>query len=203
MPAQLDPAAARRLLRQLWPTSLNHPRAVAPLAAGLLLSLMACSADEPATDETTSTCSLLPREEVATALALPGQSADDLELRGGDYDPTLDGTRTDSEESGPLLNECTAGDPAVATVRVTSLLDDSSAGSDQDVVGASCDEFEPFPDSVDAVGGTCLAVSTEARGRWGDQRILVQIYRASGQQASDRLIVADIAQRFAEAAASV
>lgn len=167
------------------------------LAAGLSLSVSACSDDEPApVDDTTATCDLLPRDAVAAALALPGQSADDLRLTGGDFDPTLDGTRPDGEESGPLVNECTAGDPSVATVRVTSLVDTSAVETAQDVVGTSCDELEPFPDTTEAVGGTCLAVSTEARGRWADSRITVQLYRVAGQQPTDRAAVINIAQGF-------
>lgn len=166
------------------------------LATGLAMSLSACTETKPSPDDTTATCDLLPRDDVAAALALPGQSADDLQLTGGDFDPALDGTRPDGEESGPLVNECTAGDPSVATVRVTSLVDTSPAGTATEVVGNSCEDVEPFPDSIDAVGGTCLAVSTEARGRWDDSRITVQLYRVAGQQPTDRDAVTDIAQGF-------
>lgn len=177
-------------------------RVAAAMAAGLLLTLAACNGSSPDDEpEATSTCDLLPRQEVADALALPGQDADDLETTGTDYDP-------DSAGAGADANECTAGDPAVATIRVVSIKatpKEVATDSDEEIVGTPCTDFEPLPDSVDAVGGTCLTVSTEVRGRWDDKRITVQLYRTAGKQPSDRDVVIDIADRFhtaAEAAAS-
>lgn len=171
--------------------------------AGLVLPVAACTSGGDSQAETVSTCDLLPRTQVAAALALPGQSADDLELSGGDYDPKLDGTSPADAEIGPLFNECLAGDPSVATIRVTSLVQDAAAGTVQDVVGNQCSDLEPFPDAVDAVGGTCLGLSTEARGRWQDQRIVVQLYRVAGPQASDRTAVTEIAERYSQALANL
>lgn len=178
---------------------LSRRGGVAVLAAGLLLTLVACdgsSSDD--TNEATSTCELLPRQEVADALALPGQDADDLETTGTEYDP-------ESAGSGSDANECTAGDPAVATIRVVSIKAtpaEVAATSDEEIVGTPCTDFEPLPDSVDAVGGTCLTVSTEVRGRWDDKRVTVQLYRAAGKQPTDRDLVVDIADRFHAAAES-
>jgi hypothetical protein len=169
------------------------------MAAGLLLTLSACDGSSPdEKTEGTSTCALLPRQEVADALALPGQDADDLEMTGTDFD-------SDSAGAGPDANECTAGDPAVATIRVVSIkatAKEAATESDEEIVGTQCTDFEPLPDSVDAVGGTCLAVSTEVRGRWDDDRVTVQLYRAVGKQPSDRDVVIDIAARFHAASES-
>jgi hypothetical protein len=160
--------------------------------ASLLLATAACdgSSDDP--PEATSTCDLLPRDEVAAALALPGQDADDLEMSGTDFDPASAGAGADA-------NECTAGDPAVATIRAVSIKATSAENateSDEEIVGSPCRDFQPLPDSVDAVGGTCLTVSTEVRGRWGDDRVTVQLYRVAGEQPADRDTVIDIAQKF-------
>lgn len=170
---------------------LSH-RSIAAAAATLVLLLSACDGSSPDDVEATSTCDLLPKDEVAAALALPGQDADDLELTGTDYDPASAG-------SGADANECTAGDPAVATIRAVSILatpDEKATESDEEIVGTPCTDFEPLPESVEAVGGTCLTVSTEVRGRWDDKRVTVQLYRAKGKQPGDRDAVIDIAQRF-------
>jgi hypothetical protein len=165
-------------------------------AVGVLFATAACGGSSDDAPRATSTCDLLPRDEVAAALSLPGQGADDLEMTGTEFDPTSAGAGADA-------NECTAGDPAVATIRAVSIKATSAENaseSDEVIVGSPCRDFEPLPDSVDAVGGTCLTVSTEVRGRWDDDRVTVQLYRAAGEQPTDRDTVIDIAQRFHDAA---
>ncbi len=195
----LPPAVTDRLeYSQVVARKSKQGRVLVVCIAAVAMAAGACSSDDDPVDGT-STCDLLPLQRVATALALPGQNADDLTLTGNEYDPTFNGTRPDGDESGPLLNECLAGDPSVATFRVTALTQDTPPGTARDVVGGNCTDFATFPTSVDAIGGTCLEISTEARGRWGDQRIVVQLYWVSGREEADRTAATDIADEFAAA----
>ena len=172
------------------------------LASMLALALSACTGSEPA-DDAAQTCDLIPTAEISAALDTAGQDGDDLQTQGTAFDPKRDGR----DDGGPRFNECTAGDPNRATVRISSVLASGVATgeavenpTDQDVTGASCAEFQPLPDSVDAVGGTCVRSgdTTDVRGQWGDTRITVQLYRAQGAETGDREQAIDIAQKFAE-----